>query len=295
MTIGALTLGTTPINRFGTEAASIETQLQAWCTGVAGAANCSLASIGSQSLFALSLAGAPINGLPINGLPMNGLPINGLPINGLPINGLNLSASPINGLPINGLPINGLPINGLPAVTLATVVDCTKAGVHCLSSQTLGEAAALGGIKSTATILDLLRILLADGSPVQNTLTLGDVIGLLIKSADVPWETLPPRLLSVFDTSRPTAHMNANFTLQGTGQGTGSATVKVTLPAGFDFKPGSAQLQIGGPRVRGPRRPDDRYAGEHTDLDRPERALQHAVDHFLRHVVGKQRRADAGN
>ncbi len=250
-TIGALTLGTTPINRFGTEAASIETQLQAWCTGVAGAANCSLASIGSQNLFALSLAGAPINGLPINGLPMNGLPINGLPINGLPINGLNLSASPINGLPINGLPINGLPINGLPAVTLATVVDCTKAGVHCLSSQTLGEAAALGGIKSTATILDLLRILLADGSPVQNTLTLGDVMGLLIKSADVPWETLPPRLLSVFDTSRPTAHMNANFTLQGTGQGTGSATVKVTLPAGFDFKPGSAQLQIGGPPSAG--------------------------------------------
>ena len=217
----------------------------------AAAANCSLASIGNQSLFALSLAGAPMNGLPINGLPMNGLPINGLPINGLPINGLNLSASPINGLPINGLPINGLPINGLPAVTLATVVDCTKAGVNCLSSQTLGQAAAVGGIKSTATILDLLRILLADGSPVQNTLTLGDVIGLLIKSADVPWETLPPRLLSVFDTTRPTAHMNANFTLQGTGQGTGDATVKVTLPAGFDFKPGSAQLQIGGPPSAG--------------------------------------------
>ena len=251
VTIGALALGKTPINGLGAEAASIETQLQAWCTGVAGAANCSLASIGNQSLFALSLAGAPINGLPINGLPINGLPINGLPINGLPINGLNLSASPINGLPINGLPINGLPINGLPAVTLATVVDCTKAGVNCLSSQTLGQAAALGGIKSTATILDLLRILLADGSPVQNTLTLGDVIGLLIKSADVPWETLPPRLLSVFDTSRPIAHMNANFTLQGTGQGTGNATVKVTLPAGFDFKPGSAQLQIGGPPSAG--------------------------------------------
>ena len=117
VTIGALALGKTPINGLGTGAASIEAQLQAWCTQATGsAANCTPAAIGNQSLFALSLAGAPINGLPINGLPMNGLPINGLPINGLPINGLNLSASPINGLPINGLPINGLPINGLPAV-----------------------------------------------------------------------------------------------------------------------------------------------------------------------------------
>ena len=246
VTIGALALGKTPINGLGTGAASIEAQLQAWCTQATGsAANCTPAAIGNQSLFALSLAGAPINGLPINGLPMNGLPINGLPINGLPINGLNLSASPINGLPINGLPINGLPINGLPAVTLATILDCTKAGVACLTSQTLGQAAALGGIRSTATILDLLRILLADDSPVKTTLTVGDVIGLLIRSADVPWETLSPRLLSVFDTSRPLLHMSAGFTLQGIGQGNGTATVKVTLPAGFDFKPGSASLQIG--------------------------------------------------
>ena len=245
VTIGALALGNTPINGLGAGGASIAAQLQAWCTHATGsAANCSTAAIGNQSLFALSLAGAPINGLPINGLPMNGLPINGLPINGLPINGLNLSASPINGLPINGLPINGLPINGLPAVTLATIVDCTKTGVDC-ASQTLGQAAAAGGIKSTATILDLLRILLADTSPVQSTLTVGDVIGLLIKSADVPWETLPPRLLSVFDTTRPTLHMSAGFTLQGTGLGGGLATVKVTLPDGFDYRPGTAQLQIG--------------------------------------------------
>ena len=80
---------------------------------------------------------------------------------------------------------------------------------------------------------------------MQNTLSIGDVIGLLIQSADVPWETLPPRLLSVFDKHRPTLHMNAGFTLQGIGEGNGTATVKVTLPAGFDFKPGSAQLQIG--------------------------------------------------
>ena len=239
VTIGALALGKTPINGLGAAAASIETQLQAWCTSATGnASNCMPASIGNQSLFALSLAGAPMNGLPINGLPMNGLPINGLPINGLPINGLNLSASPINGLPINGL-------QTLPG--FASVVNCNQIDCSTATTKTLGDAAAAGAITPGATILNLLNLLLASGSPVRNTLTLGDVIGLLIKSADVPWETLPPRLLSVFDTSRPTLHMNAGFTLQGTGQGAGTATVKVTLPDGFDYKPGTAQLQIGGP------------------------------------------------
>ena len=177
---------------------------------------------------------------------MNGLPINGLPINGLPINGLNLSASPINGLPINGLPLyRARKRRRLPASRLSPHTSTTQ-GARLHRDQTLGEAAAAGGITSGR---DDSRppedLLLADGSPVKTTLTVGDVIGLLIRSADVPWETLSPRLLSVFDTSRPLLHMSAGFTLQGIGQGNGTATVKVTLPAGFDFKPGSANLQIG--------------------------------------------------
>ena len=190
------------------------------------ATSCTTASLGTASLFALGLAGAPINGLPINGLPMNGLPINGMPINGLPINGLDLSASPINGLPINGLPINGL---------LAAVVDCTK--IDC-TTKTLGDAAAAGALQPGATILDLLNLLLQTGSPVRATLTLGDVIGLLIKRSDVPWETLSPRLLSAFDPHRQTLPLTAHFTLQGTGD-SGPATVKVTLPDGFDYVPSS--------------------------------------------------------
>ncbi|HET8752328.1 MAG TPA: choice-of-anchor Q domain-containing protein [Gaiellaceae bacterium] len=244
MTIGALALGSTPINGLGSESSTIEQQLQDWCEAVVTSGDpgtdCSLANIGNQSLFALGLAGAPINGLPINGLPINGLPINGLPINGLPINGLDLSASPINGLPINGLPINGLPINGLPAVTLSDVVDCTK--IDCATA-TLGDAAAAGAIVPGATYGDLLRVLLADGSPVQSTLTLGDVIGLLIKRADVPWETLPPRVLSVFDPNRPTLNTSASFRLQGSG--TPSADVQLRIPDGFDYDPGSATLTEG--------------------------------------------------
>jgi parallel beta-helix repeat protein len=241
LTIGALVLGSTPINGLGTGAASIEQQLQTWCESVVTsgvpATDCSLANIGNQSLFALGLAGAPINGLPINGLPINGLPINGLPINGLPINGLDLSASPINGLPINGLPINGLEINGLN-VLLSDVIDCSK--VDCSSATTLGEAAADGAIVPGATYGQLLALLLAPGSPYKDTITLGDLIGLLIERDDVPWETLPPRLLSAFDPNRPTLSMTAQFTVQGSGSP--AADVKVDLPAGFDYVPGSAAL-----------------------------------------------------
>jgi hypothetical protein len=237
ITLGALALGGTPINGLGLSTDSLAA-LEQWCqNNAATPANCS--ALGTYSLFALGLDGAPINGLPINGLPINGLPINGLPINGLPINGLDLSASPINGLPINGLPINGLPINGLPAVALSDVFDCTK--VDCTSATTLGQAAAAGAIKPGATYGQLLTLLL--DSPYGATLTLGDVIGLLITRAEVPWETLPPRLLSVFDPHRPTLNVDAGFTLQGSG--TPDADVQVTIPDGFDFDPGSATLAEG--------------------------------------------------
>ena len=136
-TIGALALGNTPINGLGTPAQTqaIATQLLAWCRSIpAAAANCSLDTIGNQSLFALSLAGAPINGLPINGLPMNGLPLNGLPLNGLPINGL-----PINGLNLSASPLNGLPINGLQLLTgFASVVNCSK--IDCSATSTRRSA-----------------------------------------------------------------------------------------------------------------------------------------------------------
>jgi hypothetical protein len=276
MTIGALALGSTPINGLGLPADALAS-LQAWCLSVVttdAATECTLAAIGNQSLFALGLAGAPINGLPINGLPINGLPINGLPINGLPINGLDVSASPINGLPINALTLAGTPINSLSltsilaagspspfrgiriadlAVPANVITSCTL--VSCVSG-TLGDAATAGAIKSTALLTDIgaaalgsltlgdlhfygtLTIGDLEQSLVGTNATLGDLIGLLVKRADVPWETLSPRLLSVFDPSRPQLHLTTAFNAGGTGVGT--VSVQVHLPPGFDVVPGSA-------------------------------------------------------
>ncbi len=66
------------------------------------------------------------------------------------------------------------------------------------------------------------------------------MIGLLINRNDVPWETLAPSVLAAFDPARPKIHFSAGFTIQGSGSG--PVDVKITLPKGFDFDPGSATL-----------------------------------------------------
>jgi hypothetical protein len=284
MTIGALALGSTPLNALGLPADALASLLD-WCRSVVTtnpATTCTTATLGNQNLFALAIAGAPLNGLPLNALPLNGLPLNGLPLNGLPLNGLDLSASPLNGLPLNALPLNGLPLNGLSlsgilgahapdgtaslfgririaelANRASVITDCTS--LDCVNG-TLADAAAAGAIKSTATLADVnanlgsltlydlhyygaLTIADLEQSLAGTNATLGDLIGLLIKRADVPWETLSPRLLSAFDPARPRLHLTVVFTAGGTGPG--SANVQVKLPPGFDVVPGSATLTAG--------------------------------------------------
>ncbi|HZQ16339.1 MAG TPA: CSLREA domain-containing protein [Gaiellaceae bacterium] len=264
-TVGALALGSLQINGLPADLRdAIENQLDSWCLSVVPAGDpngvCGPGgTLGTASLFQLGLAGAPIQGLQINGLQINGLQINGLQINGLQINGLAASASAIadmqinglqiNGLQINGLQINGLQINGLPANVQNEVFDCTK--IDCATA-TIGQATTAGAIRDGATLgqldvgsfLDgitigsLLQNVLGNDSIYKNTVTFGDLVGLLIKRDDVPWETLTPHQLAAFDPSRPTLGLTAAFTLQGSG--TLPATVKVKLPAGFDFDFGTA-------------------------------------------------------
>ena len=90
----------------------------------------------------------------------------------------------------------------------------------------------------------MLDSVLGPNSAYEATADFGDLVGLLLDSSDVEWETLPPGLLSIFDPGRHPLSMTAGFTIQGTG--TPSADVKIDLPPGFDFVPGSATLAEGG-------------------------------------------------
>jgi hypothetical protein len=276
MTIGALALGATPINGLGLPADAL-TSLLAWCS--CSSSTLASQSLFALGLAGAPINGLPINGLPINGLPINGLPINGLPINGLDISASPINGLPINGLATGATPINGLslasivaadapdgspsPFGTIKIADLANqanvITDCTGS-LNCATG-TLADAANASAIKSTATLADVgatalgaltlgdlhyyddLTIADLELSLVGTNATLGDLIGLLIRRADVPWETLSPRLLSVFDPERRQLSLSAHFTFAGTGVVAGQA--QVTLPDGFDVVPGSATLSTG--------------------------------------------------
>jgi hypothetical protein len=180
------------------------------------------------------------------------LPLNGLPLNALSLSRILSAHAPDGTASLFGrIRIADL-VNSANVITACTPLDCING--------TLADAAAAGAVKSTATLADVaanlgsltlfdlhyygaLTIADLERSLAGTNATLGDLIGLLIRRADVPWETLSPRLLSVFDPSRPQLHLTVAFTVGGTGLG--AASVRVKLPPGFDVVPGSATLAAG--------------------------------------------------
>ena len=109
---------------------------------------------------------------------------------------------------------------------------------------------------------------------MQNTLTLGDVIGLLIKRADVPWETLPPRAPLGLRHQPPDAAPERRLHLQGPGSGPG-ATVKVTCrPASTSTR---ARPSCRSAATRPPLGDPTSSHGEHAHLDASRRPFGIAV------------------
>jgi uncharacterized protein YjbI with pentapeptide repeats len=262
-TLGSLALSGTQLNGLPTDyQTAIWDGLSDWCQ--ANASNPSTdcgpgGDLGDFTLLQLAVAGAPVQGLQLNGLQLNGLQLNGLQLNGLQLNGLSTSASGIAGMQLNGLQLNGLPLGGLQlnglqlnGLQLNGLFNCTL--IDC-STATLAQAQAAGAINANTTlgdldpyfgnltVADLLQSVLGPDSIYKDTATFADLLGLFIPRASVPWETLSPETLSLFDKNRPTMNMTAQFSLQGAG--TPDADVKVEIPDGFDYDPGSATLAEG--------------------------------------------------
>ncbi len=263
VTLGSLALSGTQLNGLPADYQNaIWTGLGDWCRQ--NASNPSTAcgpggDLGDFTLLQLAIAGAPVQGLQLNGLQLNGLQLNGLQLNGLQLNGLSTSASSIGGLQLNGLQLNGLTLGGLQlnglqlnGLQLNGLFDCALIDCNAGTTVTVGQAQAAGAILPGTTvgdldgnfdgftIADLLESLLAPGSKYADTATFADLIGLFIPRASVPWETLSPQTLSLFDRNRPKLSLAAAFTLQGSG--TPDADVTVKIPDGFDYDPGSATL-----------------------------------------------------
>ncbi len=260
-------------------------ELTSWCTDNAGPPlSCTSTRLGSSSTAVLAIEGAPIQNLPIQNLPIQNLkvgdfPIQNLPIQNLPIQNLDTSASPIQNLPIQNLDlatspifnlavntvvgagsrIGSLPIQNLPAVT-PPLVDCTGHPSLDCATGTLADAVAAGAVSDSVTLADLYAVL--NGFTVGDVKDYGDItigefvhglpatttwlelVAILIPAAEVPWEELSPDAVAQFAAERSSLALHAHFTL--TGAGVGPAKVSVTLPAGFDYAPGSSKLVAAG-------------------------------------------------
>jgi CSLREA domain-containing protein len=222
----------------------------------------------------------PVNETPVNELPINETPVNETPINELPVNQTPVNETPINELPVNEIlaanasltdsPVNELPVNEL--TTPDDLIDCTK--VDCQTA-TLGEAYTAGAIRSGVTLGDLRRgygdppnaldgITLGDlhyygdvtirgliDSLPENTFTLGDYFLLILRSPTaqqgLAWERLDifGSGLAAFATGGPTLAYQATFDVQagpGGASGPTSVALRVALPAGFLYVPGSSKL-----------------------------------------------------
>ena len=277
ITIGALALGGAEVNDLGGALQSdIESQLQSWCQSAVPAANstafCSGASplMGDLSLIQLALLGAPVASLQLANTQLANTQLANTQLANTqlantqlantPVEDLATSASGIVGMQLAhtdltpDLGIADLHVSGLPTATQDALFDCTNPSNFDCSTGTLGQAQAAGAIKASATVGDLdvgaflhsvtiyqlLQTVLGPNSAYKAFANFGDLVGLFLRSTNVQWESLSPSVLSIFDPSRPTLSMTADFDVQGTG--TPSADVTLALPPGFDYVPGSATL-----------------------------------------------------
>jgi CSLREA domain-containing protein len=229
--------------------------------------------IGYLTLLQLGLAGAPVASLQLGQTQLGQTQLGQTQLGHTqlgqtqlgqtPLDNLAGSASGIVGMQLGhtdlspGTGISGLLVSSLPSAVQDNLFDCTNpTNFDCsnATTSTLANAQAAGAIKrgtlvgdldvgsffQGVTIGQLLDTIRGPHSAYENLVTFGDVVGLLLRSTDVQWESLAPDLLTIFDPSRHQLSMNAGFTIQGAG--TLPADVKIDLPPGFDFVPGSATL-----------------------------------------------------
>ena len=305
ITVGSLALGGALVNQLGGDLESnIESGLHDWCLSFvassgapSGFCDGSDPGEGYLSLIQLGLLGAPVDSLQLANtqlantqlantqLANTQLANTQLANTQLANTPLSTSASGIVGMQLahtdltSGYGIGSLLVSNLPAATQDALFDCSNPGNFNCATGNLAQAKAAGAIKPTATVGDLdqggfldqvtiaqlLATVLGPNSAYQDYVNFGDLVGLFLRNSDVQWESLSPDVLAIFDPQRPAMSMTANFSVQGTG--TPSADVKVDLPLGFTFVPGSASLTESENAVPSPGDPTPTYTANGVSLD----------------------------
>jgi Tol biopolymer transport system component/uncharacterized protein YjbI with pentapeptide repeats len=276
ITMGALTLGPAAVNDLdGALQADILSQVQTWCLSTFAPDNPSLCTgsdpvVGDLSLLQLGLLGAPVDTLQLANTQLAHTQLANTQLANTQLANTQLAHTPVEDLRTSASGIvrmqlahtdlqvdsgiGDLLVGDLPSGTQNSLFDCSNSAHFDCSTGTLAQAQATGAILPTATVGDLdvgdflhsvtiyqlIQTILGSNSAYADTANFGDLVGLFLRSTDVQFESLSPDVLAIFDPSRASMSMTADFGVTGTG--TPSADVKMDLPAGFDYKPGSASL-----------------------------------------------------
>ncbi len=255
-----------------------------WCTAFAGPPiNCTNpASLSGQTVMGAALQGAPVAQQPIAQQPIAQQPIAQQPIAQMPIAQMPIAQFATSASPIAQQPIaqQDLAASHMDTLSLRQILAAhsrlgsiqvaalankaaivtggtgsTLADLFAAAPTNIAATATLGTLAVNTSLAgfalgdiafygDLKVIDLVNGLPQPNTYTVADLIAIMVSRAALDWESIPADRLAAFGKN-PAGLMtwHAGFTLGGSG--VGATDVKLTLPSGFRYVPGSAKLKNG--------------------------------------------------
>jgi hypothetical protein len=279
LSLSSVALGNIPIKNIKLPTPPVNA-FDGWCAEVlssTGRSCLDLAITPDSTVFELDVKSVPIANSPIANSALKDIPIANSPIANSPIANSPIANSPIANsrlvdfdlaiAPIANSPIANSPIANSPIAN--SVIDCAKFNCTTASNATLRDAFNAGAILPNATLGQVISYVNAVTTPRQFTLadlvvgipdyvTWGDFLLLLVRRADLPWESVPldnlvssPFITGTNPDPSTLATLSASFDADITGPNV-PMTVAFELPAGFAYLDDSFVGATGLPLVGDP-------------------------------------------
>ncbi len=218
-----------------------------------------------------SVDASPLSAIPLSAIAPSELPLSAIPLSAIDFTlASGLASTPLSAIEWQSAPLSAIPLSAIPLSAIdCGIVDCSD------PTQTLGEIALAGGLSAGATLGDLASAFAAFGDytledlvgsfslaylygagvigdPGNNygTLSLADLLILLLPLDDLPWQDLDPNGLQVYaceyepeagcstDSGITPLHYTVEIAIDGPGAGQ-ETYVDVDLPDDFIYLAGS--------------------------------------------------------
>jgi CSLREA domain-containing protein len=228
--------------------------------------------VGSITVQRVNIQYSPVGSIPLGSIPLGSISVGSIPVGSIPVGSINLANSPVGSIPVGSIPVGSIhtvfncttacPTTGplrnyvaqlQPSLTLEQLLRNTAAGTF--DNITFADVIAWTNPQTLHdyTITDLINSL-----PPNSGITYADLLALLLDPASLGWETLDLQTTRVqnFSTGGSTLGYHAAFSLTPSAGSPGGAArgarLRITLPAGFVYVPGTSDLKKNGISVAPP-------------------------------------------